>query len=325
MINKSQLNQKNFNLYLNKNFNGKEKILLSLSCGLDSTLLFYLITKSNFFKNTNIFYVFFDHQKRAEGKFEIQNFISHYRIKKSQYFIKKIKIDSSNKGFQNNSRLARHKFINFLSKKIGTKDIFLGHHLDDLYETFFLRDIQQSNVFGLKSIFSDSILGLKFHRPLIEYPKKKILNFASKHKIFWSEDRTNYELDYTRNKIRNFFISNNSYNKKIDIKKNYYSYLDNVFELQNKYFIKLTKKKYEVKYKVFNNLNDTLKLFVIQSFYYNVRHHFNRPIRKDSYSNLITLLRNPDNINTERSIFGGKITSYKDKICLNLNLDFKRN
>ena len=324
MINKRQLNQKNFNLYLNKNFNGKEKILISLSCGLDSTLLFYLITKSNFFKNTNIFYVFFDHQKRAEGKFEIQNFISHYRIKKSQYFIKKIKIDSSNKGFQNNSRLARHKFINFLSKKIGTKDIFLGHHLDDLYETFFLRDIQQSNVFGLKSIFSDSILGLKFHRPLIEYPKKKILNFATMHKIFWSEDRTNFELDYTRNKIRNFLISNNSFSK-IDIKKNNYSSLDNIFKLQNKYFIKFAKKKYEVKYKEFNNLNDTLKLFVIQSFYYNVRHYFNRPIRKDSYSNLITLLRNSDNINTERSIFGGKITSYKDKIYLNLNLDFKRN
>ena len=324
MINKSQLNQKNFNLYLNKNFNGKEKILISLSCGLDSTVLFYLITKSNFFKNTNIFYVFFDHQKRAEGKFEIQNFISHYRIKKSQYFIKKIKIDSFNKGFQNNSRLARHKFINFLSKKIGTKDIFLGHHLDDLYETFFLRDIQQSNVFGLKSIFSDSILGLKFHRPLIEYPKKKILNFATMHKIFWSEDRTNFELDYTRNKIRNFLISNNSFSK-IDIKKNNYSSLDNIFKLQNKYFIKFAKKKYEVKYKEFNNLNDTLKLFVIQSFYYNVRHHFNRPIRKDSYSNLIKLLINPDNINTERSIFGGKITSYKDKICLNLNLDFKRN
>ena len=324
MINKRQLNQKNFNLYLNKNFNGKEKILISLSCGLDSTLLFYLITNSNFFKNTNIFYVFFDHQKRAEGKFEIQNFISHYRIKKSQYFIKKIKIESSNKGFQNNSRLARHKFINFLSKKIGTKDIFLGHHLDDLYETFFLRDIQQSNVFGLKSIFSDSILGLKFHRPLIEYPKKKILNFATMHKIFWNEDRTNFELDYTRNKIRNFLISNNSFSK-IDIKKNNYSSLDNIFKLQNKYFIKFAKKKYEVKYKEFNYLNDTLKLFVIQSFYYNVRHHFNRPIRKDSYSNLISLLKNPDNINTERSIFGGKITSYKDKICLNLNLDFKRN
>ena len=324
MINKSQLNQKNFNLYLNKNFNGKEKILLSLSCGLDSTLLFYLITKSNFFKNTNIFYIFFDHQKRAEGKFEIQNFISHYSIKKSQYFIKKIKIDSSNKGFQNNSRLARHKFINFLSKKIGTKDIFLGHHLDDLYETFFLRDIQQSNVFGLKSIFSDTILGLKFHRPLIEYSKKKILNFATMHKIFWSEDRTNFELDYTRNKIRNFLISNNSFSK-IDIKKNNYSSIDNIFKLQNKYFIKFAKKKYEVKFKEFNNLNDTLKLFVIQSFYYNVRHHFNRPIRKDSYSNLITLLRNPNIINKERSIFGGKITSYKDKIYLNLNLDFKRN
>ena len=324
MINKSKLNQKNFKLYLNKNFNGKEKILISLSCGLDSTLLFYLITKSNFFKNANVFCVFFDHQKRAEGKFEIQNFINYYGIKKSQYFIKKIRKDLSNRGFQNTSRLARHKFINSLSKKIGTKDIFLGHHLDDIFETFFLRDIQQSNVFGLKSIFSDYIFGLKFHRPLIKYPKKKILNFAIKNKIFWSEDRTNSELDYTRNKIRNFLINDNNLNK-IDRKKNDYSYLDSIFELQNKYFIKLTKKKYEVNYKDFNYLNDTLKLFVIQSFYYDLRHHLKRPIRKDSYSNIITLLKNPNNINKERSIFGGKITSYKDKICLNLNLDFKRN
>ncbi len=318
MINKHKLNQKNFNSYLKKNFNGKEKILISLSCGLDSTSLFYLIKNSNFFKNTNIFYVFFDHQKRAEGKLEIQNFISHYGIRKSQYFIKKIKMNLSKRGFQNTSRLARHKYINFLSRKLDTKDIFLGHHLDDLYETFFLRDIQQSNVFGLKSIFSDYIYGLKFHRPLIKYSKKKILDFAIMHKIFWSEDRTNSELVYTRNKIRNFLMTNKRF-KKIDIKKNDYSYLDKIFELQNKYFMKLSKKKYEVNYKDFNNLNNTLKLFVIQSFYYNLRHYFSRPIRKDSYSNLITLLRNPNNIVKERSIFGGKITSYKDKICLNLN------
>ncbi len=324
MISKRQLSQKNFNLYLNKNFNGNEKILISLSCGLDSTLLYYLITKSNLFKKKNIFYIFFDHQKRPEAKFEIQNFISHYNIKKNQFFIKKIKMNLSNSGFQNASRLARHKFISFLSKKIGTKDIFLGHHLDDIYETFFLRDIQQSNVFGLKSIFSDYILDLKFHRPLTEYSKKKILKFATKNKIFWSEDRTNSELDYTRNKIRKFLRRNNGLSK-IDRKKNDYSCLDNIFELQNKYFKKLTEQKYEVNFKDFNNLNGSLKLFVIQSFYYNIRHHFNRPIRKDGYSNIIKLLKNPCNINKERSVYGGKITSYKGKICLNLNLDFKRN
>ena len=65
------------------------------------------------------------------------------------------------------------------------------------------------------------------------------------HKIFWSEDRTNSELDYTRNKIRNFLINNNNLNE-VDRKKNDYSYLDNIFKLQNKYFIKLTKKKYKV-------------------------------------------------------------------------------
>ena len=44
-------------------------------------------------------------------------------------------------------------FYTSFSKKRNIKHIFLGHHLDDLNETFFLRKIQQSSATGLSNIF----------------------------------------------------------------------------------------------------------------------------------------------------------------------------
>ena len=78
------LNKKFFFNYLQKNFSPNQKVLISLSCGLDSTVLYYLILQADFFKSKNLFYVFFDHQKRAEGKYEILQFIQHYKIQKKK-------------------------------------------------------------------------------------------------------------------------------------------------------------------------------------------------------------------------------------------------
>ena len=61
--------------YLKNNISTNEKILISISCGLDSTVLFDLITKSKYLKSKNIYYLIFDHQKRPEGKYEIKQLI----------------------------------------------------------------------------------------------------------------------------------------------------------------------------------------------------------------------------------------------------------
>ena len=54
MINQNDLSLKIFASYLEKNFKKNTKILLSISCGLDSTVLLKLINESNFFKKKNI-------------------------------------------------------------------------------------------------------------------------------------------------------------------------------------------------------------------------------------------------------------------------------
>ena len=83
--------------YLQNNISANKKILISLSCGMDSTVLFDLIIKSKHFNNKNIYYLIFDHQKRSEGKYEIKQFINFYHLVNKNVFIKKLFFKNKNR------------------------------------------------------------------------------------------------------------------------------------------------------------------------------------------------------------------------------------
>ena len=103
--------------YLKNNISTSEKILISISCGLDSTVLFDLITKSKYLKNKNIYYLIFDHQKRSEGKYEIKQFIKFYNLPNKNLFLKRVSLKNKTKGFQEKSRFSRYNFLYNFSKK----------------------------------------------------------------------------------------------------------------------------------------------------------------------------------------------------------------
>ena len=303
--------------YLQNNISANKKILISLSCGLDSTVLFDLIIKSKYFKNKNIYYLIFDHQKRSEGKDEIKQFINFYHLANKNVFIKKLFFKNQLIGFQEKSRFARYDFIYKFSKKRGIEDIFLGHHKDDLNETFFLRRIQQSSSFGLSNIFLKKHKDLKLHRPLKKYSKKLIKSYANKNKLVWFEDKSNLELEYTRNKIRNF-LNTRKFFKKIDRERTYYSKIFHLNDLHQNFFIRKRNRFFEIDIKKFNNLNENLKFFTVQSFYYKYRHFLKKPIRDENIRNFNKILKDHLISSKEKSVFSGKIGVFNKKICINL-------
>ena len=101
------------------------------------------------------------HQKRAESKYEIQEFVNYYKLPSTNLIVKKLNLKESKSSFQEQSRLLRNRNIKLISKKNDIFDIFLGHHRDDLNETFMIRKSQQSGVIGLSEIFSKKINNLK--------------------------------------------------------------------------------------------------------------------------------------------------------------------
>ncbi len=304
--------------YLKNHIKKNEKILLLISCGLDSTVLYNLIIKSKYLFNKNIYYLVFDHQKRPEGKYEIKQFVKLYNLPKNNLFIKQLNLKDEVAGFQEKARLSRYKFLYNFSKKRNIKNIFIAHHLDDLNETFFMRKVQQSGTLGLANIFLNKHDSLKIHRPLIKYYKKQIINYAKRKKLIWFEDRSNLEIEYTRNKIRDFIYSN-KLTLKINRQRSLYSSLNNIKFLHQNFFKKKQDKTFEIDVKKFNNLTDNLKFLVLQSFYYEYRYLFKKQIRDKNIMNFIKILRTKLQNGKERSIFSGKLGAFNKKICINLS------
>ena len=305
------------NNYLQNNIKANKKILILISCGLDSTVLFDLIIKSKYFNKKHIYYLIFDHQKRAEGKYEIKQFIKFYNLESKKVFIKKLPLNNKSKGFQEKSRLTRYDFLNKFSKKRNIEDIFLGHHLDDLNETFFLRKIQQSSLPGLSNIFLQKYKELKLHRPLKKYSKRQIKSYAIKNKLIWFEDRTNLELDYTRNKIRSF-LSSKKLIRQINSERMTFSQTLHFNFFHQNFFKRKRDKIFEINLEKFNNLNENLKFFTVQSFYYEYRYLFKKQIRDENIRNFVKTLKAHLINSKEMSIFSGKIGVFKKKICINL-------
>ena len=303
--------------YLLNNISSNKKILISLSCGLDSTVLFDLIIKSKHFNHKNIYYLIFDHQKRSEAKYEIKQFIKYYKLATKNVFIKKLPTKDNLRGFQEKSRIARYNFLLKFSKKRNIEDIFLGHHLDDLNETFFMRKIQQSSTFGLSNIFIQKYNEINLHRPLKKYSKKQIKRHANKNRLVWFEDRSNLELDYTRNKIRNYLYSGKLF-KQINSERITFSKILHLNYLHKNFFKRKRNKIFEIEIEKFNRLNEILKFFTVQSFYYEYRHLLDKQIRDENIRNFVKTFKAHLINNREMSVFSGKIGVFNKKTCINL-------
>ena len=313
------LNQNQFLKYLQKNLSPRQKILIAISCGIDSTVLFDLINKSQFFDLKNIFYIFFDHQKRVEGKYEIEKFINYYGLNKKNTFIKKLKLGKKETSFQNKARNARYHYILKLSKLLGTNEVFFGHHLDDLKESYFLRKIQSSNVLGLSNIFNEKFEKLNIHRPLVKYSKIQIKAYAGKNKLIWFEDRSNFELDYSRNKVRSYLSSNSKISQSIKKDMRNYQDMKYLVNFSSSYFERLSKKRFEIKVQEFKHLNKTLQTIAVQSLYYGLRLSLKKQPRNENINNFIKSVLGPNHtFRVKKSVFGGKIGFFGKKLCLNL-------
>ena len=81
--------------------------------------------------------------------------------------------------------------------------LFLGHHLDDQVETFFLRLLRGAGLEGLAAIPSRRSLGQgELVRPLLEVARNDIEDYAREHGLCHVEDPSNSDLDMDRNFLR---------------------------------------------------------------------------------------------------------------------------
>jgi tRNA(Ile)-lysidine synthase len=109
------------------------------------------------------------------------------------------------------AREARYKFFAHVAKQRRTQTIFLGHHADDLVETFLINLFRGSGATGLGAIREVSKrriedVDLTIVRPLLGVWRSEINDYVRKHRLRFREDASNKNLAPLRNRIRRRII-----------------------------------------------------------------------------------------------------------------------
>lgn len=103
-------------------------------------------------------------------------------------------------GFEAIARAARYDLLFELKNKLGLDFLATAHHRDDQAETVFLRIARSTGVKGLRGILANREDGVI--RPMLQFAKKDLLEYARQNGVEWREDSTNISMGYFRNKVR---------------------------------------------------------------------------------------------------------------------------
>jgi len=188
----------------------KENLAVAVSGGPDSLALAYL-TKCYSLKNKlKVKYFIVDHKLRKESSLEakmVKNILNKIDINCE---ILEWNGKKPSKNIQAVARDKRYALLADACKKNDIKQLLLGHHLNDLFENFFIRLVRGSGLKGLISFdkntnYKDNNLNIL--RPLLDLEKKDLLDISKKVFNFFVKDPSNINEKYKRTRIRNLMQS----------------------------------------------------------------------------------------------------------------------
>ena len=199
--------KKVFNGYknqLDELINKKNSIGVAISGGPDSMALAFL-TKCYCLKNNlNSKFFLVDHQMRKESSKEAKNVKKILNKFEINCKILKWKGSKPVSNIQGIARNKRYELLKNFCKKLNIKHLLVGHHIDDLYENFFIRLLRGSGLKGLSS-FGEAIRdedNFYILRPLIKFQKKELIYISKLVFKFSVTDPSNENFIFQRTRIR---------------------------------------------------------------------------------------------------------------------------
>ncbi len=183
------------------------RILIAFSGGVDSRVLFDVLNNIKDEYNLTLYAFHLDHNLRNESKDDarfVDEICSKNDVTLFSYSLDIASISKEKKeSIELTARKKRYELIDDIMVEQQIDYLATAHHMDDNVETFLLHLFRGSGTKGLSAMkeVDGNII-----RPLIQYSKDDIEEYASSRGLTYKVDKTNLENKYSRNKIRNELI-----------------------------------------------------------------------------------------------------------------------
>lgn len=182
-----------------------DKILIALSGGPDSICLLDIMIKLKDEYNLTLYAAHLNHRIRGIDAQEDSLFCQKICKKNNvTFFVKNIDIPElavqQSRGVEEVARDVRYDMFFDIKNKLGINKIAVAHNLDDQAETMLMKMFRGSGIQGLRGIDykrKDGII-----RPLLDIYKSQINEYCDVNNLNPRIDKTNFESDYSRNKVR---------------------------------------------------------------------------------------------------------------------------
>jgi tRNA(Ile)-lysidine synthase len=185
------------------------KYLVGVSGGRDSVALLHWLGARDY---KNLVVCHFNHRLRGKASDRDEKFVANLAAKNGFNFEnesadvralakkQKMSIEAA-------AREVRYKFFAQVAKRKRAPTIFLGHHADDVVETFLINLFRGAGSSGLSAMRELSMrrvddVDLTVVRPFLGIWRAEIDDYVRKHRLKFREDASNRELTLLRNRIR---------------------------------------------------------------------------------------------------------------------------
>lgn len=222
---------------LNESLLDKNKsYIVGVSGGVDSMALLDMLVKQHY-PITVLHMNYHLREDSDEDEKTVREYCKKYHL---PFFVEQGCQEKYHGNFEMQARKMRYEFYRRIGQQIGVNKVVLAHHYDDYIETVIMQ-LQRHNTIGFLGIKEVSKVNhMNIIRPLLKVKKEKLYEYCQVNHVNYREDYTNYDITYTRNRIRHIDVKSYSkedvYQRSLAHNKRYLKrqeQLKNIFERYN--------------------------------------------------------------------------------------------
>lgn len=206
-------------------------VIIGLSGGADSIALTHLLHSISVKNNFNIIAVHINHRIRDNEAERDESFVRDFcKSLDIELIVKRIEVLSLSKklklGTEETGRKVRYEVFKEISCQNPNSKIATAHTLSDNVETVFMRLASGT---GLKGACGIPPVRENIIRPLLDIKREEIESYCRENNLRYVNDSSNFERNYTRNKIRLDIIPKFK-NINSDFEANMGRFIDSVYQ-----------------------------------------------------------------------------------------------